>query len=173
MDMEEIPEYEDYRKKLLENARRNANLDRDEKIETKDPSLIDKAASLARAVVSRGLNNNKASNETIQLRALSCHGDDANLPPCSERKDSAKFPGSYYCGACGCGDKKATQLVNLIINGKKEYSKIDYPKVSCPFKMPGFSDYVSTEDGVSDNYRKKEIESRYGVEYIKEHSNPQ
>ena len=36
MDMEEIPEYEDYRKKLLENARRNANLDRDEKIETKD-----------------------------------------------------------------------------------------------------------------------------------------
>jgi hypothetical protein len=171
METEKTPEYDDYRKKILENAKKNAGLGKDEKIDTKDPSLLEKAATLAKAVVSRGINNNKAPNETIKLRDLSCHGD-GDLAPCSERKDSQKYPGSFYCGACGCGDKKMTQLVNLVINGKKEYSKIDYPKVSCPFKMPGFSDYVPSQEGVSENSRKKELEKRYGVEYITEHSNP-
>ena len=170
MNTEETPEYKDYKKILLENAKKNAGIGKDEKIDTKDPSLLEKAATLAKAVVSRGLNNNKASNEAIILRRLSCHGDET-LSPCSERRNSIKFPGSYYCGACGCGDKKMTQLVNLSINGKKEYCKLDYPTVSCPFKMPGFSDYVASEDGVSDNNRKKEIETRFEIGYIKHHSN--
>ncbi len=171
--MENSPEYNDYKKTLLENAKKNASKFRDEKIDIKDPSLIDKAKSLAQAITSRGLSNNKASPETIILRDLSCHGDiNGTLLPCSERRDSEKYPGSFYCGSCGCGDKKMTQLVNLSINGKTQYSKLDYPKVSCPLKMPGFTDYVPSEDGVSENNRKKEIESRYGIEYIKQQSNP-
>lgn len=171
MATEELPEYSDYKKILLENARKNAALGKDEKIDTKDPSIIEKAASLARAVVSRGINNNKASEETIRLRTISCHGD-SNLAPCSERRNSDKFPGSFYCGACGCGDKKMTQLINIGMNGKNEYSKLDYPKVSCPFKMPGFTDYIPSQDGVSENNRKKDIECRFGIEYITQHSNP-
>lgn len=166
---ENIPEYDAYKKQLLENAKKNAQKFRDEKIDTADPSLLEKAASLARAVTSRGLTNKKADEKTIKLRDMSCHGD-SELRPCSERRDSEKYPGSYYCGSCGCGDKKMTQLVNLVINGKTEYSKLDYPKVSCPLKMPGFGTYVPSEEGVSENDRKKEIEKRYGIEYITQNS---
>ena len=145
----------------------------DEKIEMKSPSIFAKAKTYAEAVVSKGLNKKECSGHTKVLRILSCHGDGTEtLPPCSERMISEKFADSFYCGKCGCGDKKGTQLVNMTIKGEPQYSKLDYPKVSCPLKMPGFTDYVSSEDGISENYRKKEIEKRHGVEYITEHSNP-
>ena len=171
--MNELPK--DYKKQLQEKIRKHQELVRnkrtikpDEKF-VKKTNIFQKAASFGQSMVSRGVSNKKAEPETKQLRSLSCHGDE-NLPPCSERKDSALFPGSFYCGACGCGDKKGTQLVNLSIEGGESYSKLDYPKVSCPLKMPGFSTYIPYEAGVSENPRKKEIENRHSVEYIKQHS---
>ena len=57
--------------------------------------------------------------------------------------DSDVQEGKNYCGACGCGDKSRTWL----IQEADEYSKLDYPKVACPLQMPGFSNYiVSTPD---------------------------
>lgn len=144
---------------------------KDETVDMPKSNIIDKVKSFATSMVSRGLDDKKCSEETKLLRVLSCHGDGESLPPCSERKNSSKYSGSFYCGACGCGDKKTTQLVNITVNGESQYCKLDYPKVSCPLKMPGFTDYVPSQSGVSDNYRKKEIETRYSVEYIKQQSN--
>jgi len=142
----------------------------DEKIEQKKNNLLDKAVSFGKAVASRGVSNKKASEETIKLRRMSCHGDDnIKLPPCSERKDSVKYPGSYYCGACGCGDKAHTQLINVKdAEGNEKYSKLDYPKVTCPLKMPGFTNYQQTEEGVSENPRKMFIEMTIGTNHIKD-----
>lgn len=132
-------------------------------------NIFNKAKSFGQSMVSRGLDNKKCKPEIKELRSLSCHGD-GTLSPCSERKESSLFPGSFYCGACGCGDKKGTQLVNITVQGTESYSKLDYPVVSCPLKMPGFKTYVPTEVGVSENDRKKEIENRFTVEYIKKNS---
>lgn len=171
----------DKKKELLERANKkyseflekNKISEKDEKLKIKESNIIDKAKSFATSMISKGFEGKKASEEVKVLRVLSCHGDGTeNLPPCSERQNSKKFDGSFYCGSCGCGDKQRTQLVNISIEGKVlDYSKLDYPKVSCPLRMPGFSDYVPYEIGVSENKRKKEIENRYGVEYIKEQSN--
>lgn len=142
----------------------------DEKVEQKKNNLLDKAVSFGKAVASRGITNKKASDKAIELRRLSCHGNpDIKLPPCSERKDSVKFPRSFYCGACGCGDKAHTQLINMKDDkGVEKYCKLDYPMVTCPLKMPGFSNYKETEEGVSENPRKMFIEMTIGVSEIKQ-----
>jgi hypothetical protein len=144
----------------------------DEKIDQKKQNLVNKAVSFGRAIASKGITNKKAESKTLELRKMSCHGDSTkNLPPCSERKDSEKFPGSFYCGACGCGDKAHTQLVNgKNPDGSEKYSKLDYPKVTCPLKMPGFVNYVESQTGVSENPRKLFIEMTIGVSEIKENS---
>ena len=37
-----------------------------------------------------------------------------------------------------------------------EYSKLDYPKVSCPLQMPGFSNYlISTDDEAEEPVTRK------------------
>lgn len=171
--------FEDKKKNLIDRANKKYsefldknNSKKDEKIDIKKPNIVDKAKSFASSMISKGLDDKKADELTKKLRVLSCHGDGTEqLPPCSERQDSKKYKNSFYCGACGCGDKQRTQLVGVTIEGTyHDYSKLDYPKVSCPLKMPGFSDYIPYEIGVSENNRKKEIENRYGVEYIKEQS---
>lgn len=144
----------------------------DEKIDQKKQNLVNKAVSFGRAMASKGISAKKAESKTLELRKLSCHGDPSkNLPPCSERKNSEKFHGSFYCGGCGCGDKAHTQLINMKNeDGTEKYSKLDYPKVTCPLKMPGFSNYVQSEKGISENPRKLFIEMTIGVSEIKEHS---
>lgn len=148
------------------------NKESDEKIEIKEAGLIKKAATFAESMVSKGINNKKAEPATIHLRQLSCHGDSNNkFPACSERRDSVKFPGSYYCNACGCGDKELTQLsTRKLDNGENAYYKLEFPKVHCPLMMPGFTNYVPTTPGVSENGRKKYIEFTNGIEYIRENS---
>jgi hypothetical protein len=50
-----------------------------------------------------------------------------------------------------------------------DYNKLDYPKVTCPLKMPGFTDYkTSEEDQPTSNSRKQFIEFHEGIDYIKE-----
>jgi len=144
----------------------------DEKIDPKKASLVNKAISFGRSMASKGITARKAESKSIELRKMSCHGDSSKgLPPCSERKESQKYPGSFYCGKCGCGDKAHTQLINVKNeDGTEKYSKLDYPKVTCPLSMPGFSNYTQSEKGVSENPRKLFIEMTIGVSEIKENS---
>ena len=89
------------------------------------------------------------------LRFLSCFGDASiggHLGPCEELQ-SSKTEGKFYCGACGCGDRKATWLEAE----SEHYAKLDYPTLSCPLKMPGFSDYDGSD--VKTNIRKNIIEN--------------
>lgn len=101
--------------------------------------------SFSSAIASRGLSDKKVSKFEKQLRVLSCFGNahtGGQLPPCEHLKKS-KTEGKYFCGGCGCGDRKQTWL---LADGD-EYSKLDYPKLHCPLKMPGFSNYEkSAED---------------------------
>ena len=62
--------------------------------------------SFAKAVVSRGLADQKINKPVKQLRVLSCFGNKdvgGQLPPCEYLKDS-ETPGKHFCGGCGCGD---------------------------------------------------------------------
>jgi hypothetical protein len=103
--------------------------------------------SFASAIASRGVTNKKASPSEKKLRVLSCFGNrhtGGQLPPCEHLKQS-KTPGKYYCGGCGCGDKPMTWL---LAEGQ-EYSKLDYPKLACPLKMPGFTNYEKSSQDES------------------------
>lgn len=143
--------------------------------EYKKTSFLQKAKSFAQAYASRGLTNKKAQEKVKSLRVLSCHGsDNGELPPCPYRKNSEQFAGSFFCGACGCGDKKQTQLINMKNeDGSDEYSKLDFPIVHCPLEMPGFSNYTDSDsNGQMKNPRKIFIETAFNVEYIKENSVP-
>jgi len=134
-------------------------------------NIFEKANSFAKSYMSKGFTGKKASDTVKSLRVLSCHGG-SGLEACPHRKNSDKFAGSFYCGACGCGDKSNTQLINIRNDkGEEQYSKLDFPKVYCPLKMPGFSDYVVSESEEQKNSRKIVIETSYGVEYIKANSN--
>lgn len=68
-------------------------------------------------------------------RNESCFGSSSfektsNIEPCPALKQS-QF-GGYYCGDCGCGDRKRTDL-------KK---KLLYKKLRCPRKKKGFYNYI-------------------------------
>lgn len=168
---------EEYRKQLIEKAKKQYEilknkLENEKKSDEKhveSQNMLQKVASYGKSMVSRGLKNKKAEENTKNLRSVSCHGS-STISCCSERKQSQKFDNSFYCGACGCGDKKGTQLINLMVDGKEQYSKLDYPTVTCPLKMPGFSNYIPSEEGVSENSRKKEIEILFGIDYIEQNS---
>ena len=101
------------------------------------------AQSFAQSLVSRGFTNKKTEPYTKKLRVLSCFGNEINqgeLPPCEHLKKS-KTEGKFFCGGCGCGDRKNTWLNSAT----DEYSKLDFPNLSCPLKMPGFSNYEPSE----------------------------
>ena len=100
--------------------------------------------SFATAITSRGLNNEKVTKPMKQLRVLSCFGNKSQggvLPQCEHLKES-KTPGKFYCGGCGCGDRNGTWLVG----DGDEYSKLDYPRLSCPLQMPGFTNYEKSKN---------------------------
>ena len=109
----------------------------------------------AKSLASRRFSNRTTDKPTKQLRFLSCFGDKSiggHLGPCEELQ-SSKTEGKFYCGACGCGDRKATWLEAE----SEHYAKLDYPTLSCPLKMPGFSDYDGSD--AKDNIRKNIIEN--------------
>jgi hypothetical protein len=109
------------------------------------PSLLNKVKSAVEAYASRGITQDKRCTEDIKkTRLVSCHGDpERGIAPCPFRRDSSVEEGRYYCGECGCGDRKATWL-----NAKQpdDYTKLDFPKVVCPLNMPGFSNYTPSAD---------------------------
>jgi hypothetical protein len=116
--------------------------------------------SFATAIASRGINNTKINRPTKQLRVLSCFGNNNSggiLPPCEYLRNS-NTPGKHFCGGCGCGDKPHTWLMSE----GEEYSKLDYPKLQCPLKMPGFSNYEAS----SPQEAVPPISRRYYIENI-------
>tara|TARA_R110001592_G_scaffold283018_1_gene550898 strand:+ start:631 stop:1134 length:504 start_codon:yes stop_codon:yes gene_type:complete len=109
----------------------------------------------AKSLASRRFSNRKTDQATKQLRFLSCFGDESiggQLSQCEELKNS-EIKGKFYCGACGCGDRKATWLEAE----SDHYSKLDYPTLACPLKMPGFSNYDGSD--AKENIRKTIIEN--------------
>ena len=107
------------------------------------------AASLA----SRGLNDTKTDLATKQLRVLSCFGS-GSIKQCPFLRNSST-PGKNYCGRCGCGDKPHTWLMK----DSDEYSKLDYPVLNCPVKMPGFTNYDPNFIIPEIAHRKQQIEN--------------
>ena len=118
---------------------------------------IGMVGSFAMAMASRGINNNRIDKKTKQLRVLSCHGK-GELPPCEYLRQSKGNPKESFCGGCGCGDRKQTWLVS----DGNEYGKLDYPKVSCPLKMPGFTNYEPS----SPDEAKSPITRRHYIEQM-------
>jgi len=122
---------------------------------------IGMVGSFAAAMASRGLANNKIDTKTKKLRVISCFGNQeygGELPPCEYLRTSKVNGNKSYCGGCGCGDRKQTWL---IAEGD-EYSKLDYPKVSCPLNMPGFTNYEKS----SPDEGKSPITRRYYIEQM-------
>ena len=116
-------------------------------------NFLTQSVSFALSIASRGFFGNKAEVPVKKLRVLSCFGNQ-DINPCEHLQKSKNYEG-HYCGICGCGDKPHTQL---LINGQK-YSKLDYPYLSCPLKMPGFSNYEpASPKEVAENSRKSLIE---------------
>jgi hypothetical protein len=107
--------------------------------------------SFAMAIASRGFSNSKTDLNTKKLRYVSCFGID-EIPACELLKKSEKSD-FYYCGGCNCGDHSHTWLVK----NDGEYSKLDYPFLNCPLKMPGFNNYDMNGPGESLK-RKQQIE---------------
>jgi hypothetical protein len=119
------------------------------------PNPFNMIQSYAMSLISKGFTNKKVEKETKQLRVLSCFGNGGSIPPC-EHLSKSTTEGKFFCGGCGCGDRKQTWL-----NGSDdEYSKLDFPKLNCPLKMPGFTNYIPctiSETNNPDN-RKNKIE---------------
>jgi hypothetical protein len=134
----------------------------DSPLPNKEPALkkaLSMIQSYSMAVASRGLKDKKVDKTVKQLRVLSCFGNEhvgGELPPCVHLKKSAT-DGKFFCGGCGCGDRKNTWL-----NGSdEEYSKLDYPSVNCPLSMPGFSNYSMSlpQEAIEPESRKHYIEN--------------
>ena len=118
------------------------------------------AKSFAEAIISRGFSDNKVDTVTKQLRVISCFGDGGELPPCEYLRTSQADSEKSFCGGCGCGDRKGTWL---IAKGD-EYSKLDYPKLSCPLQMPGFSNYEKSDPDEAN----EPVTRRYYIEEMTE-----
>lgn len=114
--------------------------------------MFKKMVVFAAALASRGFENKKIDLPTKQLRVLSCFGNN-EIQQCSYLQPS-KNGENHYCGKCGCGDHKHTWLIK---NGS-QYSKLDYPRLECPLKMPGFSNYDPNFYTTEIKDRKEKIE---------------
>jgi hypothetical protein len=114
--------------------------------------MFKKMVMFAASVASRGLKNKKTDTQTKQLRVLSCFGNE-DIPPCPFLKKS-QTKDKHFCGKCGCGDNFNTWL----LQNDEKYSKLDYPVLNCPIKMPGFSNYDPNFYEIQSKDRKKQIE---------------
>jgi hypothetical protein len=111
--------------------------------------MLKKMMSYAASLASRGLSNAKAEPDVKKLRMISCFGGIEGIPPCPYLQTSRINGSRKYCGKCGCGDKMGTWL----LGEGDEYGKLDYPHLTCPVNMPGFSNY-------DPNFVNDEIRSR-------------
>ena len=121
--------------------------------------------SFATSMMSRGLANKKTNKPTKRLRVLSCFGDESiggDIKACDGLMLSKVEDGKFYCGKCGCGDKPMTWLMSE----GGSYSKLDYPKLLCPLKMPGFTNYMPASNETTDIDQRKLTIENYNVEKL-------
>lgn len=113
----------------------------------------EQATSFARSYTSKILEG-KVSKETRNLRILSCHGIDEEgkqiKSPCHARGYS-KEKAYHFCNSCSCGQREIARLSSVgstenqpVFN--EDYIKLDFPTLSCPRQMPGFSNYSGDEN---------------------------
>lgn len=117
--------------------------------------MISKMIMYAASLASRGLGNKKTDIPTKQLRVLSCFGGVSIESACPFLAQSQQDSTKHFCTKCGCGDKQSTWLVQE----GDEYSKLDYPVLNCPMKMPGFSNYDPNFYTQETKARKQQIEN--------------
>lgn len=107
------------------------------------------ASAVSRGLVATALDSGgEAAMPAVRsLRILSCHGDDKQAPCTARSYDpSGKF---HFCNECGCGPRETARLDSLGSHAQKplfkeeDYIKLDYPRLECPRRMPGFSNSVS------------------------------
>lgn len=97
----------------------------------KAESFLRAAASKLLAAVSpfdRGLRQQACFGETLD-------GDRVG-PRCQLLKEGVR---GFYCGACGCGERKLAIIGTLTKKGVGEPSKLDFPDLQCPLEKEGFS----------------------------------
>ena len=132
-------------------------------LEPDKPGLLAKGKSYFKSLLSRAITpTGKVPAFIKEIRRVSCNGDGGSIAPCPFREESEKQPGSYVCGACGCGDRESV----LVDGDVPRFEKLDYPFVSCPASMPGFSNYVPSENEARPNERKASIEDKYGKDAL-------
>lgn len=117
--------------------------------------MFTKMIMFAASLASRGLGNKKTDIDTKKLRVLSCFGGIEDIPPCPYLSNSIVESGKHFCNKCGCGDKKHTWL----IASNEDYSKLDYPVLNCPIKMPGFSNYDPNFLNAESKERRAQIQN--------------
>lgn len=104
-------------------------------------SLPQKVACFALSLASRGVNNERAPEETVAKRYLSCFG---HLPltqlqvaePCPAKVLKGE---RSFCSECGCGEG-----AKVALDGEG-YTKLHYPWLFCPRKREGFSNHEPCE----------------------------
>lgn len=77
--------------------------------------------------------------EMLALRRKSCFNQPC--PSLSIARDGVR----HYCGACGCGEKEIAMLDDPM--GEGRYTKLEYPKLMCPRRRPGFSNATLSVNG--------------------------
>ena len=120
-------------------------------------------SNYVKAKWSKGISEKKVDVTTKDIRLLACFGNGDDIAVCPGLRPSERKMGKFFCGECGCGDKATTWL-----NGtEKEYTKLDHPYLSCPRKMPGFSDYEPANKKDDTQERKVKIELTLGGEILR------
>lgn len=127
------------------------------------PGLFQKAKFFTKSLLSRVITpTGKVPAFVKEIRQVSCNGDNGAIKPCDFRVRSKTAEGAFVCGACGCGDRESVFVGGPV----PKFEKLDYPYISCPASMPGFSNYLSSADESNPSERKVAIETKFGQEAI-------
>ena len=106
------------------------------------------ATSFIQSVSSRGVastvsdalgvdktSGNRVSEEVYLQRRLSCFGDGRDVKKCPSLLET---PMGSFCNSCGCKENTLARLDEVVAGS---YTKLHYPKLDCPRKRSGFSNY--------------------------------
>lgn len=99
------------------------------------------------SLLSRGVRGHRVTEDEKRIRQVSCFGL-GDIGPCESLGDG---PEGKHCTGCGC----PLVAENALIRPDGKYSKLDYPVLNCPRRMPGFSNYEPSRRGED---RKRTIE---------------
>ena len=103
---------------------------------------IGTGSDFARAMMSRGLKDQRADPSVVRDRHVSCFGREPFSlvqlePPCPAIVRSKE--GTHHCSECKCPIEAATALD--VKEDPTHYSKLHYPWLACPRKKKGFSNH--------------------------------